>query len=203
MIVTRTTTALMLAMSLLATGPTLAVKVFADNDIIQDSGQQTDQSTAAQINQPGDGDGDRVASIDLENNAVNLDRQEVNIGDNSDDNTIQQLSGQQTDQSTAAQINQPGDGDGDRVASIDLENNAVNLDRQEVNIGDNSDDNTIQQLSGQQTDQSTAALIDQPGDGDGDRVGDISEENNSLNDHCQNFVGPVETTITTPCPLVP
>ncbi len=128
MIVTITTTALMLAMSLLVTGPAVvAVKVFAQDTIVQDSDQRTTQSNSGQINQAGDGDGDRSASIDLENNAVNLDKQ-VFIDENNDDDddTILQLSTQETEQSNAALIDQVGDGDGDRSASIDLENNALN-----------------------------------------------------------------------------
>jgi hypothetical protein len=51
------TTALLLAMSLLAAGPSVAVKVFADTTI-QASNQKIEPSNTAQINQPGDG-GDR------------------------------------------------------------------------------------------------------------------------------------------------
>ncbi len=128
MIVTRTTTALMLAMSLLvAAGLTVvAVKVFADDTIVQASDQKIKPSNSGQINQAGDGDGDRTGSIDQENNAANLDRQEVNIGDNNDDNTILQLSGQEIEPSNAALINQAGDGDGDWFAEIDQINNAEN-----------------------------------------------------------------------------
>jgi hypothetical protein len=56
MIGTRTT-ALILAMSLLSAAPSVAVKVFADDTIIQASNQEIEPSNSAQINQPGDGVG--------------------------------------------------------------------------------------------------------------------------------------------------
>ncbi len=73
MIVTSTTTALMLAMSLLvAAGLTVvAVKVFADDTIVQASDQKIKPSNSGQINQAGDGDGDWFAEIDQGNNALN------------------------------------------------------------------------------------------------------------------------------------
>jgi hypothetical protein len=130
--ITTGTTALMLTMSLLAAGPSVAVKVFADTTVIQASDQNTEQSNAAQIDQQSDGDGVQLGSIDQTNNAVNLDRQEVGIIDNNNDNTILQLSDQNTEQSNAAQIDQQSDGDGVQLGSISQENNAVNDHKQDL-----------------------------------------------------------------------
>lgn len=64
------TTALMLTMSLLAAGPSVAAKVFADDTIIQASNQAIEPSNTAQIDQSGD-DGVRNAIIDQINNGLN------------------------------------------------------------------------------------------------------------------------------------
>jgi hypothetical protein len=75
--ITTGTTALMLTMSLLAAGPSVAVKVFADTTVIQASDQNTEQSNAAQIDQQSDGDGVQLGSISQENNAVNDHKQDL------------------------------------------------------------------------------------------------------------------------------
>lgn len=129
MIGTRTT-ALILAMSLLAAAPSVAVKVFADDTIIQASNQEIEPSNSAQINQPGDG-GVRNAEISHENNAANDDLQVV-LDDNNNDiaTTLTQASNQAIEPSNTAQIDQSGD-DGERNAIIGQENNAANKHIQE------------------------------------------------------------------------
>ncbi len=120
------TTALMLTMSLLAAGPSVAAKVFADDTIIQASNQAIEPSNTAQIDQSGD-DGVRNAEISHENNAANLDVQEAGIGDNNNDiaTTLIQASNQAIEPSNTAQIDQSGD-DGVRNAIIDQINNGLN-----------------------------------------------------------------------------